>query len=272
MYEMKKCMICLPVRTYNRYLDRVFENIESMKRIMLSKGYEVSVCVYGDKSVNKEGVKWLEEKEELKYRTWRIAKGRNELMSEVFKNDTELHIMMDGDEVCAGELKADVLLKYLDREDWDCLSFNRVGYYDIWALQYEPYIHHAWGLNNERLNRRLVENMRSDIIQRLSELNEGELMECYSAFNGFAIYRTKCFEGIVYDGETQKYFSEERLAEYLKEMEKRLNISGLALQEPTENRRGPVSAYENCEHISLHLGAIRKNGARIRIAKECLFV
>lgn len=266
---MKKCVICLPVKNYNKYLDRVFENIEKMKRVL--KGYEVCVIVYGVE-IKKEGVKSVCEKEELKYRTWRIAQGRNELMSEVLRSGAEMHMMMDGDEVCAGELSEEVLLKYLEREDWESLSFNREGYYDIWALQYEPYIHHAWGLKTERQNRKLIEHMRSDIIKRLSELKEGELMECYSAFNGFAIYRTKWFEGIKYDGETQKHFSDERLAEYLKEMEKRLNEPGLSLQEPTENRRGPVSAYENCEHISFHLGAIRKNGARIRIAKECLFV
>ena len=47
---------------------------------------------------------------------------------------------MDFDDVNCKEVKPDVLLKYLVRNDWDALSFNTIPkYYDIWALSIYPY-------------------------------------------------------------------------------------------------------------------------------------
>ena len=49
--------------------------------------------------------------------------------------------MMDTDDVCSKKINIEILRKHLLNNDkWDSLSFNRLDYYDIWALQYYPFI------------------------------------------------------------------------------------------------------------------------------------
>ena len=64
-------------------------------------------------------------------------------------------IMMDCDNVCCFPINIDTIKYYLSLNTWDALSFNRKGLphgfenYDIWALQFEPFIHHCHSYNGK---------------------------------------------------------------------------------------------------------------------------
>ena len=112
-------------------------------------------------------------------------------------------------------------------------------------------------------NNQLLILPREDIQLRLKEMPIDTLFECYSAFNGFGLYRTKKFRNIKYDG---TYHSIKTL---ITDDERRSTldffktiVSDIELDE---------SKIEQCEHIYYNMSAIKNNNARIRIAKDCIF-
>lgn len=269
-------IVCMPVKNCGKYLNDVFKNITKLK--VLFKKLSV-IFAYDDSKDNSlellnnfknsfDGdVYILLCNNNSNYRTHNIASARNSMINMInIINEkyfrTDFHIMMDSDDACSNDININILEKYLYRKDWDCLTFNRIGYYDIFALQYEPFVHHCWSFLTHGDGLKVVGHIREDIINKLEKLNDDELFECYSAFNGFAIYRTEPFLNIKYDGITQCLFSKEKINDYLNYLRKELQMPNLNI-----NYKHP----ENCEHISFHLNAIRQNTAKIRITKECLF-
>lgn len=169
---------------------------------------------------------------------------------------------MDSDDVCSQPINLEILQKHLKNQNqWDSLSFNKKNYYDIWALQYEPYIHHCWSLGNR--SESIVCHIRDDIINKLKNLKEDEYFEVYLAFNGFAIYKLNKFINCKYDGITQKYFDDNKIANMIDYLNN-LNISNIKKWEILFDFK------ENCEHIGFHMDS-RKNDARIMISKDILF-
>ena len=82
------------------------------------------------------------------------------------------------------------------------------------------------------------------------------MIECASAFGGFAIYRTNKFLNCYYYG--------------------RLNLSLIPQHLIKQNidlfkGKFDYSKVEDCEHRYFHLMAIDKNHARIRISPEIVF-
>ena len=77
------------------------------------------------------------------YRTKNISNARNmylDKMRELVNTgyDAKYFIAIDMDNVCSGQMDLDVFKRAMGREDqWDSVSFNRHGYYDIWALRHE---------------------------------------------------------------------------------------------------------------------------------------
>jgi hypothetical protein len=147
-----------------------------------------------------------------------------------------------------------VLKPYLNRTDWDALSFNRKQYYDFWALSIEPYVYSCWHWNKPR---KVIDDMRNYLKNRISELKEGELLPCHSAFDGFAIYRLDKFIDCTYNWNIDtNIFSKEQI-------EKNIEIIGSFPS--TSNHMG------DCEHRRFHLEAMRKNNAQIRISPLSIF-
>ena len=90
-----------------------------------------------------------------------------------------------------------------------------------------------------------------------------DLVQCMSAFNGFAIYRTSKFLNCHYDGTVRLDLMHEKYIAYaLDKIKTKIKFC------PPGSERSRV---EDCEHRSFHLMAINNNGARIRIAPEILF-
>ena len=275
------CVLCIPCRNIAIHLDKIFKNIEKLKTVF----EQFNVCFFYDKSDDNtlkilndfknmnDYVKILVNDEVLlKYRTHRIAHARNKLVNYIKENhnDVEYFIMMDCDEICSYPINTNVLRAHLNLDNWDSLSFNRHGlphgYYDIWALQYEPFIHHCHSYYGDLS---IVFIMRNDITKKLNSLKKGELFECYSAYNGFAIYRTEKFLSCKYDGETQKYFSDERINDMLKMFKEKYNLNMKINYDYVDPSHG--GGKQNCEHIGFHIQAIKENNARIRISGERIF-
>ena len=76
---------------------------------------------------------------------------------------------MDFDDVNCKEVKTEVLLKYILRNDWDALSFNTTPkYYDIWGLSIYPFCFSYNHFKNSGIhNYRTIQN---DITNRLNKL------------------------------------------------------------------------------------------------------
>jgi len=285
-----KCVLCIPTRNTARFLDVIFRNIYTLK----SSFSEFIVCFFYDTSSDNTLSKLqsfqaefgvdkciilINDEPLLHFRTHRIAHARNKLVEfiRVSHPDSEYFIMMDSDDVCSFQIDSNVLNEHLLMDNWDSLSFNRSGLtkefenYDIWALQFEPFIHHCHGYGADHTGYSdvsLVGIMRDSITTILNNLKDGELFECYSAFNGIAVYRTPKFLDVLYDGVTQKYFSDEELDKMLVLFKERYGKEVTIKSEVHPDHGG---GPQNCEHIGFHINAIRKNNARIMISGKKIF-
>jgi hypothetical protein len=215
-------------------------------------------------------------KEDFAMRSKKISNARNEIIKYIYnenKSDFQYFIMMDMDDVSCGEMDINVLNKYLNNEkivkdkyegEWDSLSFNRKEYYDIWALSIDPYIFSCWHFPGGYA---VVKKMTEFIIEKLNKLDKNSLLECESAFNGFAIYRKSKFIDCKYDWKIEQNYN------YIPK-EKLIKNEEIIGQKITLDRsyHDLVNPTTDCEHRFFHMNAIEKNGARIRISPQCLFV
>lgn len=169
-------------------------------------------------------------------------------------------IMMDMDDICAHRPNLVAIQHALDREaEWETISFNRPNYYDIWALSIKPFIYSSWGWANPH---NVVDIMREYIVKTLKSLPAGELLECQSAFNGFAIYKTDPFLKCRYDWRMPKeYMSIQDLKSNRRALGDRESFSPLDQQ----------TDEPDCEHRYFHMSAIADYGARVRISPEHIF-
>jgi len=258
-----KCCICGTVRNCAPYLEKVFKNIEKIGSLF----DEYKIFLYYDNSTDNTINKIYEYGEKNnrlcvyinndklnKYRTFRIAKGRNKCLDYIINNcsDYEYFIMMDMDSINCNGIDVDVIQKYLLSEDWDSLSFNRNCYYDLWALSIYPYY-----LSCLHFNIVNAPDILSNYINNLlKNIPPGELLKCASAFNGFAIYRTNKFLNCRYSGKFNLNLFPKKI------IKNNINLLG---------GNPDCSFIEDCEHRSFHLEAIKKNQARIRISPEIVF-
>jgi hypothetical protein len=104
-------------------------------------------------------------------------------------------------------------LKNLKREDdWDALSFDHPhGYYDICGLSKIPYILSYYHPNDKNFGPKFINKI-------IKNCNKNDLIiPCWSAFNGFAIYKTKKFINCYYDGKRRyDYIPKQLLIENIK--------------------------------------------------------
>jgi hypothetical protein len=203
-------------------------------------------------------------------RTQNIANARNSIVQYIkqsadVRHDFAYFIMMDFDDVCAGEMRLETLQKYVQAErdgtpyPWDALSFNRPGYYDLWALSLNPFLYSCWSFPNGRA---VVETMRKYVLHELDKLAKhgGDvLLPCSSAFNGFAMYRIAAFEGISYEWTASK------------NMEVITQGQVETMCAIVRQRVGRKPHDEDCEHRYFHMKATQVNGARICISPLALF-
>ena len=274
----KTLVCCLCVRDCATFLPFIFNNLNSLSKCFVR--FKV-VFVYDNCSDNSETLlNYYKHNSNFDvfvinnvnnnspYRTVRISNSRNMCLNIVYDviKDVDYHIMIDADDVNTNKWNIDLLLYYLNSEidNWDALSFNRKDYYDIWALLYGDYKYHCWGFGN--LSNIVVDYMKNDIKNKLNKLKDkDDLFECFSAFNGFSIYKTKKFLNIRYDGYCSNFdtlLTPDKVINTLLVLRNNINKINLIIHKETEV----------CEHLCYHINSIKCNNARIRISKESLFI
>lgn len=272
-WESSRIFICGTVRNCEPYLDAVFANIKKITELFADFHIIIAFDVSEDTSLLKltQHKQALGDKLDIHVnrnpitprRTENISNARNaclEKMRNLNPNASDYFIMIDMDNVSTKSMNLDVFKRAMDRSDqWDSVSFNRYGYYDLWALSIDKYVYSCWGWLSPR---EVVEHMRTYIIDKLSKIPEDQFAECRSAFNGFAIYKTSMFLNCHYDWRMPKEYM--NLAEL---QEQQRILWGTGSRSPLDQK----TDEPDCEHRAFHMMATAKNGARIRISPECLF-
>lgn len=259
--------LCFCVRNCEPFLQDIFSNIKLVKTLNVNV---YSIFVYDNCSDNSQAI--LEEYQKnddnvivrdiintSEYRTERIAKARNECLSIVYNelNDISFHIMIDCDDRCTPKWNIDVINNYLnnfDHDNWDCISFNRDDYYDIWALLLDDFRQHCCGYSDIC---NVVILMRRYIKHKLY-VSQSNSIDVLSAFNGFCIYKTEKFKGLCYNG----------LYSFFKPLiseEERLNTIE-ACKKYGLNVTIDDTWIECCEHLFYHLSALKK-GLKNKVSK-----
>ena len=256
-----KCCVCLCVYNSSVGLRPVLRNILAIRdlfaayRILVyyDQSADDSLAIlqahantYGDMDIHK-GIR------ESTVRTENIANARNGLLDMMRASyaDYDYFMMMDTNEYsCVGDIRPAVIRDILARDDWDAISFDReAGYYDTWALSFDPFVYSFFHFKEWR---RIVELMRERFTALLEEGRKkpDELLTVWSAFNGFAIYRTAKFLGCSYGATID-------LALFpAGSIRNQIRITGCS----------PIPILNSdCEHRRFHLEAA-KAGARIRIS------
>jgi len=192
-------------------------------------------------------------------RTARIAIARNGILHviRVLHNKgfwNKYFIMMDSNEyACVGQINIPTLRSALERSDeWDSVSFNReAGYYDYWALSYDPYIYSIFHVMNKSETRN---NIREDFEKKLKYAKNQtdksyDFIPVYSSYNGFAIYKSDKFLNCSYSSNIDITLFPKKLL-------------------PPQI----INKFTNdCEHRKFHLEAIKKNKARIVVSPLSIF-
>jgi glycosyltransferase involved in cell wall biosynthesis len=258
------CCICGTVRNCSPYLEEVLQNIETIGSQF--SDYKI-IIAYDDSS--DDSLEILQKYKNIHnnnfilhigteplspYRVHNIAKARNKCLDILRTNfsDYEYFIMIDCDEVCSTKIKLENLIYYiLYNDDWDCLTFNKNPYYDLWALSKYPYVFSCFHFKDWKAWGRFIEKI-------IHETPSKTLIPCLSAFNGFGIYKTNKFINCFYDPTPRSDLIPSHL------IKENIKVAGpIFLQ--------GKSKLVDCEHRSFHLMAIHNNSARIRIAPEILF-
>jgi hypothetical protein len=194
----------------------------------------------------------------------KIANARNNILKMIYNKfpEYEYFAMMDTNEyACIGELNLDVLKEVFSKDkitQWDSVSFDReAGYYDLWALSFPPFVYSFFHF---RYNVQMVELMGKELkyllaIQKKNRPNE--FIPVYSAFNGFAIYKAKSFDGCIYTPNINLNLFPMGSIEYQTNLVPKNQLLNLFTTD--------------CEHRHFHLQAINKNGAKIRIYPKSVF-
>jgi hypothetical protein len=168
------------------------------------------------------------------------------------------------DYACVGPIDIDVLKEAMQvRDQWDSVSFLReAGYYDLWALSFDPYIHSFFHFKRGWWD--VLQRMRT-MFDRVSvrAIQGGEkLLPVYSAFNGFAMYRCDVY---LSDEEPRiRYTDDVQIAYYPRGvLEKQIYLA----DSETDER-----VNDDCEHRYFHMvSAQSPHNARIFIFLKNLF-
>lgn len=257
-----KCVICGTVRNCGPWIERALENMHTIGKAFA----EYKIVLFYDESKDRTLAKLqaaqqrhpdiitlLINKDHMhELRTFRIAKGRNACMSVIRKEfaNYSYFVVMDCDDRAAYAINTPLLHRCLARPDWDSISFRHpVHYYDSWALSMRPFVYNCYGFRDHSKGVRYMK-------QAMARTPRSKLIRVISAFNGIAIYRTPKFLNCTYDGA----FNRALFPEFM--YRENLRAQGPFLQ----------LTKADCEHKSFHVQAVRRNGARIRVSPEQMFL
>jgi hypothetical protein len=280
--------ICGCIKNCSPFVNDVFKNIDKIISLFddyniilahdLSYDNTLELLLEKQKDYNLTLIDVKENHSEDSFgcRTTKLATARNSLLTYIRENTNDeftYFIMIDFDEVSAGNMQIEVLEKYLHNsyhDKWDGLSFNRKEYYDIWALSIEPYVFSCWHFFD---GWETYYTMQEFIKNKLLNCSEDGLVECLSAFNGFSIYRKNKFLYSSYEWEISKNI-ELMPIELVHQNQQVLGKQIVLNKSISVHSNGKVienHAYNDCEHRHFHLKSIVYSNAKIRISPLFLF-
>ena len=176
--------------------------------------------------------------------------------------------MMDANNYsCIGPVDTDVLREAVLRsEEWDAVSFLReAGYYDYWALSFDPYIYSFFHFNPnwyeicDKMNAAFKTYTETETSSTTHSGGGGGLLPVYSAFNGFALYKSA-----IYLSDDLRYSDEISLALFPEDVLKK------QIQQVGCGTDGRIN--DDCEHRYFHLASMQPpHNARIYIYSKFLF-
>ena len=267
---MNKCCICAAVKDVGCHLPAIFANMETIGNIFedyrvvffydtSDLWYDNTLDVIKEYQTRNSKVSLIVNPTPLTnvVKTCKLAHARNACLQYIREQcpTFQYFVVMDCDEICGPPIKIDRFKKYLQRTDWDTLSFRRNHYYDLWALSMNDLIYSCWHFQKPHA----LPVYQKAIDNALRDCQPGGLVQVYSAFGGFAIYRTDKFIDCIYDGSS------------------RLDLIPPLLLKKNVELCGEIAPYQwegpdqDCEHRSFHIQAKIKNNAKIAIAPESLF-
>lgn len=249
----------------------VFENIRTLKQVLSVT--KIIIC-YDHSSDN--SLKIIEDEirkspdefiliqnQNLKshHRTENISNARNMILNKIREmfSETKYMIMMDSNEYsCVGKIQIDPIRSVLLREsEWDAISFDRdAGYYDHWALSFNPFIYSFFHFPNFQPVVAKFREIFGKILSDYKTFKPDEYIPVYSAFNGFSIYKWETFKYC-------NYSSNINLSLFPSDIiQKQIDI----VNQPI------IQQYKNdCEHRHFHLQGINERNAKIRICTKSVF-
>lgn len=270
LYTMKG-VICLSIYNNEFGLPYCLNNIRKLAQcfdifnivVFYDESQDHSLHILNDFNLNNPINLTIIMNDSIKHadRTVNIAFSRNVLLNYVRTKfaDYDYFMMMDTNEYsCIGDIQLDVFKDAIDKRDlWDAISFDRdAGYYDTWALSFDPFIYSFFHFDDWK---HVVEKMRIAFNSLLSDYKTNhpdKLIPVYSAFNGFAIYKTSKFLNCSYSSIIDlDVFPPDSINKQIEFM----NVNVI----PNLN--------SDCEHRKFHLEAIKKNDAKIMISTKSLF-
>jgi hypothetical protein len=268
---MNSVVIGLCVYNSAKGLPSVLKNIDKIKNYKLFTDIKIIACYDNSKDNSLDILETYEkdiieiiknENRTSKVKTENIAFARNKILERIREKyaNYEYFIMMDTNEYsCVGDINMNVLEDVIKRKDeWDSISFDReAGYYDTWALSFEPFIYSFFHCEKSSVVVKKMREAFSKILNENKTNTPDNYIDVYSAFNGFAIYKTAIFSNCTYHSNIQfKLFPKDIL-------KKQINACGGCKFLP--------SLKNDCEHRAFHLEAKQKNNAKIKICTKSLF-
>jgi len=195
-------------------------------------------------------------------RTTNISNARNSILDKIRESYSEhtYFIMMDSNEYsCIGDLNIDIIEEVLQREnEWDSISFDReAGYYDTWALSYDPYIYSFFHFVESSTVVSMMRVHFNDLLENAKNNDMNKLIPVYSAFNGFAIYKSKMFLNCSYSSTIDINYIP------LDILQKEKDLTNCKIKNNY--------FFNDCEHRMFHMESIQKNGSKIMICLKSVF-
>jgi len=297
-----KIAICMVCKNVGKYLQCIFENIKKLMKYNIILIIEYDNCTDNTYEIIKKYITELKIEHKIINlvgnnsicRTERISNARNACLDYLDTlEDIEYHIVLDPDDINSKPWNINLIQNVLDSEKkWGAISFNgdnskdtEGNYYDKWALLVDDFKWHCWGYGD--LSPIIIKEMEKYIFEKFEQ---NEIIQCHSAFNGFAIYNTKVFKGLRYCGRISKidskFFKNDiyKSIEFLKKRPYFLEIKNKYSISPEvhfplnsdknqcyifkeSNNVQKILPDEICEHIYYHLCAKLK-GVSIVISKK----
>ena len=285
--------VCLCVYNNEKGLPACLENIESIRHIFHRMVINVVYDISEDQSyqILSDFKKHNEDKpmhqrilmniiintneRNINSKSVNIATCRNMLLDVIRKSYSDYHyfIMMDTNEYsCIGKINVQLMhdIMHPHPEDdesgntnnnymskYDAITFDReAGYYDWWALSFDPYIYSFYHIVNSFKVADQMKKMFTDILHHYRIHRPNELIPVYSAFNGFGIYKTSKFLNSSYSSDIQIDLFPKHIIHKLIYITKS-NIHN--------------HYKDDCEHRKFHLEAIQKNNAKIGVSTKYMF-